>query len=100
MLSNTWQSAALYRGSAEMSSLADEICTPHPVPHCSTLVIFSCSRLFSHCTNSCLYKNHKIMSVRYSVDRFSLVPPEAYRDSPILCMLRENYQVATGVTKK
>ena len=27
---------------------------PYPVPHCSTLVTFSCRRLFSHASNSCL----------------------------------------------
>lgn len=28
----------------------------YPVPHCSTLVMFSCSRLLSHATSSCLWK--------------------------------------------
>lgn len=27
---------------------------PYPVPHCSTLVTFSCRRLLSHANNSCL----------------------------------------------
>lgn len=28
----------------------------HPVPHCSTLVTLSCSRLLSHATSSCLLR--------------------------------------------
>ena len=27
---------------------------PYPVPHCSTLVTFSCRRLLSHASSSCL----------------------------------------------
>lgn len=51
----------------------------YPVPHCSTLVMLSCSRLLSHCTSSCL------LSVSVAVVAWEQMGVRGiYRDSPIL----------------
>ena len=52
---------------------------PYPVPHCSTLVIFSCSRLLSHATNSCLQRFRRQiiefpMNVDHALGRTLILP--------------------------
>ena len=39
---------------AFLHSFHPHVWVPYPVPHCSSLVTFSCRRLFSHASSSCL----------------------------------------------
>jgi hypothetical protein len=76
MLSYTWQRAALWWWVA-WSAWSPRLPVPtagegfgtYPVPHCSTLVMLSWRRLFSHCTSSCLRADAVSVRVRGRVDR-------------------------------
>lgn len=88
MLSYIWQSAALF-GRIPVSfpspclilgkPLPRDREVSYPVPHCSTLVMFSCSRLLTQAINSCL----SIQNISLGLDPHSIMSFNTDLDSPI-----------------
>lgn len=74
---DTVEDLAKRRAVSRLSTLEGKIVgEAYPVPHCSTLVIFSCSRLLSHATSSCLSaRSVHFLLVTATVGLLTLIPP-------------------------